>query len=213
MSQKDSIRKKTLSEKEVKKLRNQIKECEAETKLGVQYWRTLFDLSVKHGLRPSEAVSLKKKHIDFEQNDLVIEDAKGGKNRSIAIPDSFLQDLDSIGEGKQGGDHLFQSPRTERHITVRTYEKRMRKWAVNADLYQHHDDVITVDNVTEKIPEKKRVTPHTLRHTFATQHLRAGTPIEKVSDMLGHEDVKTTYSEYSHLTTEDHRGYQNQVNI
>ena len=213
VSNKDSIRKKTLSQKEVQKLRNQIKESESGTKLGVQYWITLFNLSVKHGLRPGEAVSIKKHHIDFEQNDLIIEDAKGGKNRSVAIPDNFLQDLEEIGRGKEAGEYLFQSPRTKRHITVRTYEKRMRKWAVNAGIYRDHQGEITVKNVTEKIPEKKRVTPHTLRHTFATEHLRSGTPIEKVSDMLGHEDVKTTYSEYSHLTTEDHRDYQNQVDL
>ena len=202
----DSDRKKILSQKDITKLREQIKKQEKN----VQLWQTMFDTTLKHGLRVGEAVSLKWRHIDLEQEELQVEHAKGSKNRTVAIPSSFVPHLRSIGQGKDGEDYMFPSTH-EGHYSERSFETKIRdKWAMKAGLYPSH---ITPKNIKEELPQKRRVTPHTLRHTFATQHLREGTPIEKVSHMLGHEDVSTTYEEYAHLVTEDHREFQNTIEL
>lgn len=202
----DSDRKKILSQQDIQKLRRKIKEVEENEDL----WLTMFDTTLKHGLRAGEVVSLKWRHVDFDQEELHIEDAKGSKNRTVAIPSDFTQHLRSLGMGKEGETFLFPSPRGG-HYTKRSFQTRMRdKWAMKAGLYPGHIDE---DNITEELPQKRRITPHTLRHTFATQHLREGTPIEKVSHMLGHKDVSTTYEEYAHLVTEDHREFQNTIQL
>lgn len=206
MSKGSAVRKKILSEKEIQKLRNQIRIEEEDS----FFWRMMFDTTLKHGLRAGEVVSLQWKHIDLENEELQIEGAKGAKNRTVAIPSSFCPDLAQLGQGKDGEDWLFPSPRSG-HYGKRTFQIRMRDvWSMKAGFYPDH---VTPDNIEEEIPEKRRVTPHTLRHTFATQHLKKGTPIERVSDMLGHEDVSTTYEEYSHLVTEDHREFQNRLEL
>lgn len=199
-------RKKILSKTEAQKIRKQIKIQEDQPEL----WRLMFDITLKHGLRAGETVTLKWRHIDFDNEELIIEDAKGGKNRTVAINSSFCQHLTSLGQGKQGETWLFPSPYGG-HYTKRSFQTRMRdEWAMEAGLYPSH---INRDNIKDKLPQKRRITPHTLRHTFATRHLRNQTPIEQVSKMLGHEDVSTTYEEYSHLVTEDHREYQNEVKL
>lgn len=206
MSESDSKQKKVLSGGEVEKLRTQINQQEEQP----EFWKLLFDTTLKHGLRAGEAVSLKRKHIDIDNEELRVEGAKGGKNRTVAIPSRFVPDLVRFTRGKEDGEWLFPSPMSG-HYSKRSFQTRMRdKWSMSAGLYPSH---VTPDNILDEVPEVQRVTPHTLRHTFATQHLRNGTPIEKVSDMLGHEDVQTTYSEYSHLVTEDHRGFQNEVEL
>lgn len=197
--------KKILDPEEVYKLRQEIQKEDNS-----QLWLMLFDTTLKHGLRAEEAVTLKKKHIDFEDNDLVIEGAKGGKNRTVAIPSGFLPHLEDLGRGKEEDDWLFPSPYSDSHYSKRSFQMRMRKWALNAGLYP--EDVIE-DNLTEKVPEVKRIRPHVLRHTFATRHLKNGTPIDKVSDMLGHGDVRVTSDEYMHLISDDHREYQEEIDL
>lgn len=202
----DKTRKKILSQTDIQKLRTQIERQEKNPDL----WSRMFDITLKHGLRAGETVSLKWRHIDFENEELIIEGAKGDKNRTIAINSDYLQHLGQLGMGKEGEKYLFPSPHGG-HYTKRSFQVRMRdKWAMEAGLYPDH---ITPDNIKEELPQKRRITPHTLRHTFATQHLRNKTPIEQVSRMLGHEDVSTTYQEYSHLVTEDHREYQNTISL
>lgn len=202
----DKDRKKILSDTEVQRLRKQIEQEEKDSKL----WKTMFDITLKHGLRVGETVKLQWRHIDFENEELIIEGAKGDKNRTIAINRDYLQHLKRLGMGKEGRKYLFPSPQSE-HYSKRSFQVRMRdKWAMEANLYPAH---VTPDNIKEELPQKRRITPHTLRHTFATRHLRNKTPIEQVSRMLGHEDVSTTYQEYAHLVTEDHREYQNSIKL
>lgn len=201
----DQTRKKILSREDIQKLRKQIRK-EDKTEM----WMLMFDITLKHGLRAGETVKLQWRNIDFENEELIIEDAKGGKNRTIAIDSDYLQHLRQLGMGKEGEKYLFPSPHGG-HYGKRSFQKRIRdKWAMDAGLYPSH---ITPENIKDELKQKRRITPHTLRHTFATQHLRNNTPIEKVSDMLGHTDVSTTYQEYSHLVTEDHREYQNTINL
>lgn len=206
MAESDSKRKKVLSQEEIQKIREQIRRQEHDVFL----WRMVFDTTLKHGLRAGESMSLKRKHLDLSNEELRVEGAKGGKNRTIAIPSGFCPDLSKLARGKEDEDWLFPSPKSG-HYSKRSFQTRIRdKWSMAAGLYSSD---VTSNNILEEVPEVQRVTPHTLRHTFATQHLRNGTPIEKVSDMLGHDDVQTTYSEYSHLVTEDHRGFQNEVGL
>jgi site-specific recombinase XerD len=70
---------------------------------------------------------------------------------------------------------------------------------------------MTADNVKDHSERLRRdsgvagYSPHALRHSYATRLLRAGVPIEVVAELLGHGDIQTTQTTYSHLTVEDHR--------
>lgn len=206
MGANNKIRKKILSANDVEKLRTQIELQEDDS----FFWKTMFDTTLKMGLRVGEVVSLKWKHVDLEEDDLIIEGAKGDKNRTVAIPASFSPTLAELGQGKEGEDYLFPSPKSG-HYSKRSFQMRMRdKWSMKAGFYPDH---VTPDNIKEEVPKPKRVTPHTLRHTFATRHLKNGAPIEKVSDMLGHSETRTTYKEYSHMVSDDHRQYQDSIDL
>ncbi|MCD6092530.1 MAG: tyrosine-type recombinase/integrase, partial [Candidatus Aenigmarchaeota archaeon] len=59
-----------------------------------------------------------------------------------------------------------------------------------------------VKNASKKVGIKKKITPHTLRHSFATHLLEAGTDIRYIQRLLGHKDLKTTQI-YTHIANKD----------
>ncbi len=123
------------------------------------------------GLRVSEIVNLKKGDINFREGLIKIRLTKGRKDRFVKIPDSLVHELEKYC-GINENEILFPSSRRGK-LTTATIQK-------------------IVKNATKKAKIKKNVSPHTLRHSFATHLLEQGTDLRIIQKLLGHSDIKTT---------------------
>ena len=135
--------------------------------------RVLFELMYSTGLRVSEVSNLDKADVDFATKTLWVRDGKGGKTREARLSTRACLVLKQYINGRKDHDpYLFRSNFRTR-LSKDSIERYMRKLGEKAGL-------------------RRRLTPHMLRHSFATHLLDAGTPIELVQHLLGHESVRTT---------------------
>ena len=144
------------------------------------------------GLRVSELVSLTKNSLNWERNMLMVR-GKGSKERIIPVAESVVEDVRDYMvsyrkiflKEKQDSKWLFPSlTAMDGHITRDTFFKNLKKLAVEAGIY----------------PSK--VSPHVLRHSFATHLIQHDADLRSVQKMLGHEDICTTEI-YTHIPNED----------
>jgi len=133
--------------------------------------RLIIKLLYGCGLRVSEVVNLEVKDINFEENLIKINLAKGKKDRFVKIPESMKEELMNYCE-LCNSKVLFPSNRGGK-LTKDTIQK-------------------IVQNSAKKAGIKKRVYPHLLRHSFATHLLEQGTDLRIIQKLLGHSDIKTT---------------------
>jgi len=123
------------------------------------------------GLRVSEIVNLKKSDFDFCEGLIHIKLSKGKKDRFVKIPEILKQELINYSNlNKQ--DLFFVSTRGGR-LTTATIQK-------------------IIKNSAKKAGIKKNISPHTLRHSFATHLLDSGTDIRIIQKLLGHSNIRTT---------------------
>ncbi len=132
------------------------------------------------GLRVSEAVNLKIKDIDSNRMQIRVSQSKGKKDRYTLLSKKALEILRKYVSEYKPKDWLFEGLGGEEY-SRRTITEILRK-------------------SVEKTGIKKHVTVHTLRHSFATHLLEAGTDIRYIQSLLGHENTKTTEI-YTHITT------------
>lgn len=131
------------------------------------------------GMRVSELTHLRMNHIDFDRNCIHIERAKGAKDRIVMLPSSIKETLLRQRRVKQPSDFLFTNGRGTR-LTEASIQKIV-----------HH--AARLAQIT------KSVTPHTLRHSFATHLLENGTDIRYIQELLGHARIETTQI-YTHVS-------------
>ncbi len=131
------------------------------------------------GLRVSELVNLKICDVNFSERIGMIKRGKGKKDRLFLLPDKLLQELKPFTEEKQY-DYMFSK---EKPLTTRNIQKIIKKAAFKAGF-------------------NKKITPHTLRHSYATHLLDLGTDIRRIQTLLGHENLQTTQI-YTHVSTEE----------
>ncbi len=142
------------------------------------------------GLRVSELVSLQENSVNFEKNQVFVR-GKGSKERLVPISEKaklalkeYFTYREMFIRGSRKSIWLFPS-KTSRsgHITRDAFFKHLKNLAQEADIPQ------------------SRVTPHVLRHSFATTLLNYNADLRSLQKMLGHEDISTTEI-YTHVTSE-----------
>ncbi len=134
------------------------------------------------GLRVSEVVNLKLKHIDSRRMQIFIEHAKGKKDRYVNLSPLLLDILRQyIKQYKpKPKEYLFESAQTGTCYPARTVQQIFY-------------------TAKEKAGIKKEVGVHSLRHSFATHLLDKGTDIKYIKELLGHFNIKTT-ERYLHVS-------------
>lgn len=147
--------------------------------------RAMLELMYAAGLRVSELVSLKTQQIDFQGNYLTVK-GKGAKVRAVPFGRWAREKLlDYAGQARpqllkgRASPFLFTT-RSGKPLTRQGFWKLIRRYALAAAI-------------------DKKVTPHTLRHSFATHLLEGGADLRSVQSMLGHADISTTQI-YTHVT-------------
>jgi len=131
------------------------------------------------GLRVSEIVNLKIEHIDSHRMQVLIENAKGKKDRYVNLPESILDELRLYFLTYKPKTFLFEGKSAEQ------YSKRSAQTVFKQAML--------------KAKINKRVGIHSLRHSYATHLIEMGTDIRYVQELLGHNSIKTTML-YTHVT-------------
>jgi integrase/recombinase XerD len=151
--------------------------------------RAMLELGYGCGLRVSELVGLKAGQVNIAER-IVIVLGKGGKERIVPIGSAALRALKSYlvardeeprktARAPRPSPALFTS-RLGRAMTRQAFFKALKVWTVAE-------------------PRLSWVSPHTLRHCFATHLLEGGADLRAVQEMLGHSDISTTQI-YTHLS-------------
>jgi integrase/recombinase XerD len=146
--------------------------------------KAILELMYATGLRVSEVKDLKKTNVNLEAG-FVKCSGKGGKERIVPLGGIARKAIEKYLESarqklsKKGGDeHLFLS-KLGKSLSRQSIWKMIQKYAKEAGI-------------------KKHITPHTLRHSFATHLLEGGAELRGVQEMLGHADISTTQI-YTHI--------------
>ena len=143
-------------------------------------YRAALMLCYGAGLRISEAVAVKISDIDSSRMLIRIEQGKGAKDRYVALSPRLLSVLRCYYRAAHPREFLFPSWREGRHITVGSLSQACRDAARRSGL-------------------PKRITAHTLRHSFATHLMENGTDTRVIQALLGHSRIDTT-ARYTHVS-------------
>ena len=131
------------------------------------------------GLRVSEVIALKITDIDSSAMRLMVCAAKGKKDRALPLPKTLLHNLRQYYTAYRPKTYLFEGQSGGKY-TAKSIQNFIKKYAREANI-------------------QKSVTPHMLRHSYATHQLENGINIRYVQELLGHNSVKTTEL-YTYLT-------------
>jgi len=151
--------------------------------------RALLQVMVGGGLRLAEALALRVGDVDLERGMLRINLGKGGKDRVVPVGNETVRWLTDWVERREA---LGYDGRATLFCGIRTHGAQLKSRAVQR----------LVERLAREAGIEKRVTPHTLRHTFATRLLRSGFNLREVQQMLGHAGVATTQI-YTHVDPVD----------
>jgi len=131
------------------------------------------------GIRVSELINMRREDINFEENKGVVK-GKGNKQRQIFLSTKLSKKLKKFLQKNPESKFIFSK---EKPLTTRNIQKIIKNAAKIAKI-------------------NKKVTPHTLRHSFATHHLQSGTDIRKIQVLLGHARIETTQI-YTKVSSKD----------
>jgi len=140
--------------------------------------RAMFDLAYSCGLRAEEIVNLDVASIDFEGEQLRVL-GKGSKERLAPIGEPAQKALRRYLEAsrhalsEKGGEPALFLSRTGRRLSTSDVRRRLQKWV-------------------SELAMAGRISPHALRHSFATHLLEGGADLRSIQELLGHSSVSTT---------------------
>ena len=152
--------------------------------------RAIIELLYSSGLRVSELVNLNRDSINLERREFMVR-GKGSKDRPIFVSksaanrvqdylDARTDSLPALFLNNSRNTQAVDTSGNYRRMTARSVERIVEKYARLAGITKH-------------------VSPHTLRHSFATDLLMNGADLRSVQTMLGHADISTTQI-YTHVT-------------
>lgn len=142
----------------------------------------LLKLAYATGMRRGEVLSLKLTNIDRYRNVIKV-NGKGNKQREVFMSDELLQLIEKYYKRYRPQTYLFEG-------------------CMGGKAYSESSFRQILCNTMRKTKIKKQITPHTLRHTFATHMLESGVNLKRLQLLLGHSSLKTT-SIYLHLADLD----------
>jgi len=131
-------------------------------------------------LRLGEATRLQPTDVDSESMSIHIHDAKGGRDRTVMLSGKLLLVLREYWKLYRPRHWLFYGKTKEKPIDPRTVQKR-------------------IAGVAQSVGLRKRVTPHTLRHSCATHLMEHGASLRHIQELLGHKSLRTT-QRYTHIS-------------
>jgi len=166
-----------LSEEEIQKIFKELEGNDFYSKRN----RAILELFYITGIRLSELIDIDVKNIDFSKKEIKIK-GKGKKERIVLIGDRAKKSL----------EHYL-------HVRSQRFRKKGPLFISNRNQRLSHSMVQNiVKNILSKITEKNNLSPHTLRHSFATHLINNGAELRAVQDLLGHESLSTTQI-YTHI--------------
>lgn len=167
---------------------NILESIETNTDLGFRNYLIL-ELLFATGLRVSEMCNLEIKDIDFS-NKMIKVKGKGNKDRIVVMYDSLIDNL----------KHYITFTRSNLLSKTNTDAKKLFINYKGGYLTPRGVRVI-LNSIIEKSDEIAKITPHTLRHSFATTLLNNGCDLRMVQELLGHKNLQTTQI-YTQVATE-----------
>ena len=139
--------------------------------------KAIISLMVNTGLRVSEVTGLKVKDINIKEGKLRVINGKGSKDRDLTIGNKqALELLKEYGKIRPKSDFFFTSLEQDnagKQLAIRYLQTMIKSYSLRAKI-------------------QKNVSPHSLRHTFATEFYRETKDIETLRKILGHSDISTT---------------------
>ncbi|WP_423819649.1 site-specific tyrosine recombinase/integron integrase [Salinimicrobium sp. TIG7-5_MAKvit] len=142
--------------------------------------RCIVSLLYSAGLRRGEVLNLRMDDIDSKRMVIKVRSGKGNKDRYTILSEKILYDLRKYFLEWRPNEYLFEGPKGEK--------------------YSAESIVKIVKEASKRAGIRKRVTPHMLRHSFATHLLESGTDLRYIQVLLGHKSTKTTEI-YTHVAT------------
>lgn len=152
--------------------------------------RAIFECLYSTGIRVSELTKLNRERLNLDRGEITVR-GKGNKERIVFLDDHAKNALKTYLDSREDEDdavfirhrktaHDNDPLKPSRRLTPRSVQRMVSKRSAEAGI-------------------TKTVTPHTLRHSFATELLMNGADLRSVQDMLGHSSVTTT-QRYTHIT-------------
>jgi integrase/recombinase XerD len=139
------------------------------------------------GMRLSELTNLKVGDLELKEKIGWVRDGKGEKDRAFLVSEKIAEEMENFIKDRQISDYIFSG----------------RKGRLSSRLVQK-----IVASAAAKAGINKKVSPHTLRHSFATHLLESGENIRKIQELLGHASLSTTQI-YTHVSTEELKKVKN----
>ncbi|MGM5480395.1 MAG: site-specific tyrosine recombinase/integron integrase [Nanobdellota archaeon] len=152
--------------------------------------RLLVTLLYASGLRVSELVSLKVTDFEFEKNYGWVREGKGNKDRMFVFSKELSEDLQRFIKKHDLKNYVFTG-RFDKPMTTRNVQK-------------------IISSASKRAQITKQVTPHKLRHSFATHLLEAGNDVRVIQELLGHSNLQTTQI-YTHVTSSTLRSVKSPI--
>ncbi len=186
------------------------------------------------GMRLMEGLRLRVKDVDFDRREIIIRDGKGGKDRVTILPDSLVALLKAhLDRAKTLHEKDLAEGFGEVYLPDALAEKFKAaprawgwQWVFPSNLRsvdprsgvirRHHlqsESVQKAVRIAARAGELvKPISPHVLRHSFATHLLQGGYDIRTVQELLGHKDVETTMI-YTHVLNRGGRGVMSPLDL
>ncbi len=153
--------------------------------------KVMYRLMLNTGLRVSEVTALRWNNIDFDSNKLMVREGKGAKDRTLWISEDISEDLrewrdrqaEELGERSKYVFTTMREGKSGHRLSIQQVWETLKTYVRKAGI-------------------EKNVSPHTLRHTFATDLYRETKDIRLVQKALGHSDLSTTMI-YTHIVDDE----------